>query len=415
MTAPPSEALATLLTDDRARPGDGAAGLYERHSQRIYRYCLARLRSREEAEDAVQSTFLRAHGALRKGVVPDVESAWLFKIAHNVCLSRALANSRRARVERPHDLDDLQDRLADIDRGNDELIGLAEALAEMPENLRRPLLLREWQGLSYAEIADRLGVTHSAVETLIFRARRRLAQALDTSGKPLRAALKALNAGPLAALFRSLLAGGGAKIAAVVAAAALGTAAGVTTASLVGGDSAPASPRPAAPASGAVPVHRAPPRQAKPHGMGVASGTAAPVQRKRGPLGGGAALPAAPVHASVAAGQTRAGSSAVGSVSTASGSSGKAPSGSPSTPAEPSGPTPGRSPLPPALPEAPATPSVGSVLPPAPALPAPAVPTPSVPSPPVSAPPLPVSTPAVPPTPDPPPLPDPPAIPPKLP
>ena len=48
----------------------------------------------------------------------------------------------------------------------------------MPENLRRVILLREWQGLSYAEIAETTGHTHAAVETLIFRARRHLAKAL---------------------------------------------------------------------------------------------------------------------------------------------------------------------------------------------------------------------------------------------
>ncbi len=49
----------------------------------------------------------------------------------------------------------------------------------MPEQQRRAILLREWQGLSYREIAGELEVSQSAVETLIFRARRSLAQGLE--------------------------------------------------------------------------------------------------------------------------------------------------------------------------------------------------------------------------------------------
>jgi RNA polymerase sigma factor (sigma-70 family) len=126
----------------------------------------------------VQTTFLRAFSALQRGVEPEYESAWLYKIAHNVCLSRRLAAARRSRVEAPRDLQEIQDSLPAPQRGGDELIRLDDALAGMPERLRTALLLREWQGLSYQEIADRLEISHSAVETLIFRARRRLAQAL---------------------------------------------------------------------------------------------------------------------------------------------------------------------------------------------------------------------------------------------
>ena len=64
-------------------------------------------------------------------------------------------------------------------RQRDELIGIEDALASMPEQQRRAILLREWQGLSYREIAEELEVSQSAVETLIFRARRSLAQGLE--------------------------------------------------------------------------------------------------------------------------------------------------------------------------------------------------------------------------------------------
>jgi RNA polymerase sigma factor (sigma-70 family) len=160
-----------------------AARLFAEYGDRLFRYCLGQLRSREEAEDAVQNTFLRVTTAMRKGVVPEFEGPWLYKIARNVCLSRRLGSSRRARVETPADIDALGDRAASYTADADELFNLAEVLADMPSNLRRPFLLREWQGLSYAEIAESLGVSHSAVETSIFRARRHLARALTDSVK----------------------------------------------------------------------------------------------------------------------------------------------------------------------------------------------------------------------------------------
>ena len=59
--------------------------------------------------------------------------------------------------------------------------GFADALAELTPNQRRAILMREWQGLSYREIAEELSLSEGAVETLIFRARRSLARKLDRS------------------------------------------------------------------------------------------------------------------------------------------------------------------------------------------------------------------------------------------
>jgi Sigma-70, region 4 len=67
------------------------------------------------------------------------------------------------------------------ERTHDELAGLADALAELSPNQQRAILMREWQGLSYREIAAQLDLTEGAVETLLFRARRSLARKLDRS------------------------------------------------------------------------------------------------------------------------------------------------------------------------------------------------------------------------------------------
>src|SRR5881392_3361459 len=163
------------------RTESSVASLYEEYSARIFGYCVRRLPSREEAEDAVQHTFMNAFRGLQRGVVPRSESAWLFKIAENVCRERRRSAWRLGRLELVQDPDDLASLAAAPLRTHDELAGLADALAELPPNQQRAILLREWQGLSYREIAEQLGLTEGAVETLLFRARRSLARKLDRS------------------------------------------------------------------------------------------------------------------------------------------------------------------------------------------------------------------------------------------
>ena len=195
--------------------------LYERYSSRILGYCRSRLRSREEAEDAVQHTFLNAYRSLRGGVVPHAEAAWLFKIAANVCHERRRSAWRRSRIEAVSDDGELRDAVAPPTSAHDELAGLADALAELTPNQRRAILLREWQGLSYREIAAELDTTEAAVETLLFRARRSLARKLDR-----RRARAGLDLGSLLAWIQSLAGGAAVK----VAAATVVTAASVTVA-----------------------------------------------------------------------------------------------------------------------------------------------------------------------------------------
>ena len=154
--------------------------LYERDAGRLMAVCRSRLGSREEAEDAVQQTFLNAHRSLRSGTVPHAEAAWMFAIAANVCRERRRSAWRRSRVEVVSD-DGLVGEQAAPEHSHDELAGVADALAELTTNQRRAILMREWQGLSYREIAAELALTEGAVETLIFRARRSLASKLDRS------------------------------------------------------------------------------------------------------------------------------------------------------------------------------------------------------------------------------------------
>ena len=220
MAAVPSIGRATRVEGRTPPEADLTRALYEEYANQIFRYCLHQLGSREEAEDAVQSTFLNAFRGLKRGVVPELEAAWLFKIAHNVCLSRRRSSWRRGRVESPADFEAVEELTPAPSRGADELIGLQDVLERMPETQRRAILLREWQGLSYREIAAELELSQGAVETLIFRARRSLAAGLEEPPERMkRRLLRGLDLGSLVAGLKALLLGGGAaaKVAAAVA------------------------------------------------------------------------------------------------------------------------------------------------------------------------------------------------------
>jgi RNA polymerase sigma factor (sigma-70 family) len=277
LAAVPSIGRAVRVEPRLAPEADATRSLYERYANQIYRYCLHQLGSREEAEDAVQSTFLNAFRGLRRGVVPELESAWLFKIAHNVCLSRRRSAWRRGRVESPADFELVEELMPAPSRRADELIGLEDVLTQMPEAQRRAILLREWQGLSYREIAEELELSQGAVETLIFRARRSLAAGLEepTEAPGRRRFARAFDWGNLVAAAKSLFVGGSvaAKVAATVAVV------GATTAAVT------------APVVLEHHGHSAPPGKAKP-----AHHAAAPIVDAAAPP---PALlkPAAPVHA----------------------------------------------------------------------------------------------------------------------
>jgi RNA polymerase sigma factor (sigma-70 family) len=178
LAALPSIGRATQVEPAVTNLETAACGdLYERHSERLFRYCLFLLGGRrEEAEDAVQITFVNALQALKRGVRPSAEAAWLRTIARNVCFSRRHAIQRRQALETTCDPHVLADVAAARDDDSEDAACFREALARLPEQQKRAILLREWQGLSYSEIAEELGLTLAAVETLIFRARRALAE-----------------------------------------------------------------------------------------------------------------------------------------------------------------------------------------------------------------------------------------------
>src|SRR6476646_3972661 len=145
--------------------------LYRRYVKDVYHYALALLRNPADAEDVTQTTFLNAYRAYQRGIEIEKPQNWLIKICHNVARTRYARASCRVK-EVP--LEDHVDQLAVPDTDQPDVVGVLHALARLPFNQRAALAMRELEGRSYAEIADTIGVSVSAVETLIFRARRSL-------------------------------------------------------------------------------------------------------------------------------------------------------------------------------------------------------------------------------------------------
>jgi RNA polymerase sigma factor (sigma-70 family) len=178
----------------RKDPDAAFESLYRRHVHDVYRYALAVLGSPADAEDVTQTTFLNAYRAFQRGETPRKPGNWLRTIAHNVCRQRFRQASRRPReigVE-----GDLADELVVEDSDAPSPEDIAGALRNIPFNQRAALVMRELEGLSQAEIAGALDLSVSAVETLLFRARRALREQLEhclTCGEAARAISRQLS------------------------------------------------------------------------------------------------------------------------------------------------------------------------------------------------------------------------------
>src|SRR2546429_3519764 len=168
----------TPLLAQRPRSDRAFERLYKRHVGDVYRYALAVMRDPTDAEDVTQTTFLNAYRAyVEKGSRPEKPQNWLIAIAHNVCRQRFRQSARR-----PSEVsfeDDIADAVVDDETPSGE--DIRRALSHLAFNQRAALVMRELEGRSYAEIAEILGLSTSAVETLIFRARRALREQLEGS------------------------------------------------------------------------------------------------------------------------------------------------------------------------------------------------------------------------------------------
>ena len=145
--------------------------LVGRYRNRLWSICFRVTGSREDAEEAVQDTLTSAWQNLHKFRGDAKVSTWLYRIAANASL--AIVRKRKETVD-DFDVIELEDpapmtadRVADVD-------AVRRALAELPEDFRVAIVLREFAEMSYADIAEHQGIPVATVKTRINRARKQL-------------------------------------------------------------------------------------------------------------------------------------------------------------------------------------------------------------------------------------------------
>ncbi len=163
---------------------DAFAEIVYLYQDPVYNLCYRMLGEHEEAEDATQEAFLRAHRNLQRFDKGRSFKTWIMSIASNHCIDRL--RKRRLKFV---SLDDEPTAAALALRSSDPLPEQATLLGEHREvihdllqqlesDYRLPIVLRYWYDYSYAEIAEEMQTTESAVKSRLFRARRRLADLL---------------------------------------------------------------------------------------------------------------------------------------------------------------------------------------------------------------------------------------------
>lgn len=166
---PDLELYARLSQSDAAAQA-ALSILYRRYSQRIYTYCRKILGDSTTAEDLLQETFVKLLESGRQQRAIENFPAYLMTIARNLCLSHR-ARSKRQFVE----VEDFHLASRDVPYEQRELLQLIQASLELlPEDYREAFVLREYNGLSYNEIADVIGESLDVVKVRIFRAKKKL-------------------------------------------------------------------------------------------------------------------------------------------------------------------------------------------------------------------------------------------------
>lgn len=181
------EALARVAAGDV----EAFASLVESHQERLLRLCERLLGDAEEARDAAQEVFLKAYRKAGDVRPQGRVYTWLYRIAVNHCLNKLRRRKlvRFLRWEDPEERDtpafDPPDEAADPAAALEARRRwrvTRRALARLPENQRSVLVLVRFEGLSYKQVADVLGITEGAVESRLFRAMRRLEAAQEAQG-----------------------------------------------------------------------------------------------------------------------------------------------------------------------------------------------------------------------------------------
>ena len=191
----------TLNQGDRAlieafQTGDEFAfvSLYNRYKDAVYAFCVKMLLNRELAQDVMQDTFLRIYENRERLLNVNSFKAWLFTIARNQCLNQLRRNNWQIPLDSemalPPDVHGTKSTpVSDLEKS--EKIRLVNRfLAELKPDYREVIILREYQNLSYEEIAAVTRSTLSAVKSRLFKARKKLGvyleQALGSEAEKIR-------------------------------------------------------------------------------------------------------------------------------------------------------------------------------------------------------------------------------------
>lgn len=177
----------SALTDEElvanASAGDLEAfnQLVSRWERPIYALAYRTLGREEDARDVVQEAFLRAYRGLKGFKGQAKFSSWLYRITLNLCRDW-IRRTRRQPIFQvaPHgegdELDDLAEQLPSKDESVEDLVArremsaaVARAMAELPEEQRVAILMKEYHGLTFQEIADALDCPLSTVKTRLYQ------------------------------------------------------------------------------------------------------------------------------------------------------------------------------------------------------------------------------------------------------
>ena len=162
------------------------------YEKNVFNVALQMLGNREDAQDIAQEAFLKAYNSLSSFRGDSKFSSWLYRIVSNLCLDFKRRQGRRPSSSLTVEDDDgenVQLDIADESQSPETLLerkltreAVRRGLAELPDEQRQILLLREIQGLSYEEIGEAMGLEAGTVKSRIFRARKKLCAYLLKDG-----------------------------------------------------------------------------------------------------------------------------------------------------------------------------------------------------------------------------------------
>jgi RNA polymerase sigma-70 factor (ECF subfamily) len=149
--------------------------IWNRFSDRLLQFIRMRVENSAAAEDILQEVFLRIHGRIHTLTAPDKLESWIYQITRNAIIDHY-------RLRRASPIPQMDIRQAAVSDGPDpaETLSLREMVETLPEPYRQALILTEYDGLTQAELAARLGISFSGAKSRVQRARAKIKNALLT-------------------------------------------------------------------------------------------------------------------------------------------------------------------------------------------------------------------------------------------